>query len=680
MMTASQIRKAERDFAELAEALQKQAQKFFNSELSLVSLDIPAATVWSTYLENIDKDYNGIFRERRYFDANFDKNFINRVGRLAAIDGDSIKSLWDIEISEDSIFTKSLMELKALTSGAKIEREFRATERIAGAKPNVDSYDSSIVWTHFFTEIPSLYVGRTSTLSTTASVFKRSLTEANIADIDTILALIATNAIYRGPEFVQLLTYWKTDINAYQNAGNKDAFLWSNVIKRGEALHYRNTAIGSLISNLYDGDDLETAVKKFEAVVAPSNYKRPSALITPQMIEEAKAKLDELGYSDSIYRRTATISDIPANHVLFTSQEARSLSVFDDLTSDAKASTAKVDTDKIKEIQLDELLAKLPELAKVELLPTYSLHANRVVMTAAQDASAPSMFKWDNSLAWAYINNGGGADAIKSRVKDVGGNVDGDIRISLSWHNADDLDLSMASLMHRQHIYFGNKQSFGGKLDVDMNVSTGGSKFDDEHPVENIAFENESDMVNGSYIVRVRNFNRRSNKNYGFDLQVEINGKIQTYTYANSFREKNEPTPMLRIEKNNGKYTIRILDDGLKLQSVTNPTEDKFIEVKSIMLSPNYWGDNAVGNKHVILTTEDYDVTEPVHGFFNEYLTPELEKNRKVTATLASKLMITDGLENALRGYGFSSTMGANFIIRVTTQKGRQQLVHVTVK
>ena len=54
MMTASQIRKAERDFAELAKALQKQAQKFFNSELPLVSLDIPAVTVWSTYLDYID--------------------------------------------------------------------------------------------------------------------------------------------------------------------------------------------------------------------------------------------------------------------------------------------------------------------------------------------------------------------------------------------------------------------------------------------------------------------------------------------------------------------------------------------------------------------------------------------------------------------------------------------------
>ena len=40
MMTASQIRKAERDFAELAEALQKQAQKFFNSELSTYDLHL----------------------------------------------------------------------------------------------------------------------------------------------------------------------------------------------------------------------------------------------------------------------------------------------------------------------------------------------------------------------------------------------------------------------------------------------------------------------------------------------------------------------------------------------------------------------------------------------------------------------------------------------------------------
>ena len=680
MMTQIQLQKADRDFTELAEALQEQAHKLFNSGLPLVTLDVDKSTLWSTYLENIDKDYNGIFRERRYFDGNYDKNFISRIGKLAAINGNSVESIWDIEVSEDSIFTKSLMDLKSLTSTAKIAHEFRVQERVAGAKPNVDSLDSSIIWHHFYTEIPTKYVTGPSTLATTASVFSRAMTEATIEDIDVVLALIESNAIYRGVEFVQALTAWKKDIQEYNAAPSKDVFLWKNAIERKEALHYRNTAIGSLIVNLYNGDDIETAVKKFETVVAPSNYKRPTALITPQMIEEAKAKLDELGYSESIYRRTATISDIPANNVLFTSQETRALSVFDDLASDAKATTAKVDTDNIKEIQLSELLEKLPELSKVELLPTYTLHANRIVMTAAQDSSAPSMFKWDNSLAWAYINNGGGADAIKSRVKDVGGNVDGDIRVSLSWHNADDLDLSMESLMHRRYIYYGNKLSFGGKLDVDMNVSTGGNRFDDENPVENIYFENESDMANGSYVVCVHNFNQRSNQNVGFDLQVEINGKIQTYTYAKRFLAAYNPTPMLRIEKNNDKYNIRILDDGLTLQTVVNPSEDKFIEVKSIMLSPNYWDDNAVGNKHVILTTDDFTVTEPVHGFFNEYLTPELEKNRKVTATLATKLMITDGLENALRGYGFSSTMDANFIIRVTTQKGRQQLVKVSVK
>lgn len=64
--------------------------------------------------------------------------------------------------------------------------------------------------------------------------------------------------------------------------------------------------------------------------------------------------------------------------------------------------------------------------------------------------------------------------------------------------------------------------------------------------------------------------------------------------------------------------------------------------------------------------TDDYEINKPVSGFYNEFLVPELESNRKVTAVLSDKLKISEGYEDALRGYGFSETMKTEFIVKVT--------------
>ena len=55
----------------------------------------------------------------------------------------------------------------------------------------------------------------------------------------------------------------------------------------------RNTAIGTLLTDLSDGTPLEIAVKAFEAKVAPTNYKRTTALITPGMVKEAMKTIAE---------------------------------------------------------------------------------------------------------------------------------------------------------------------------------------------------------------------------------------------------------------------------------------------------------------------------------------------------------------------------------------------------
>ena len=64
-----------------------------------------------------------------------------------------------------------------------------------------------------------------------------------------------------------------------ENITNLENYCW---------LHYdnpiakiRNTAMGTLLINLSEGMDLEKAVRQYENIMAPSNYKRPLIVSRP---------------------------------------------------------------------------------------------------------------------------------------------------------------------------------------------------------------------------------------------------------------------------------------------------------------------------------------------------------------------------------------------------------------
>ena len=452
-----------------------------------------------------------------------------------------------------------------------------------------------------------------------------------------------------------------------------EEYLWFKAIQHGRSIGYRSTVIGTLISDLYDGVELEKAIHSYESKVAPHNYKRPKSIVTTKMVEEAKETLEKLGFLDSIYRRPAKLTDIPSNKILFTSQEQKAFNVFDDMTKDSKASTKKSKVEDAKEMSIHELLNELKDLQKLELLPTYSLQANQIVLTEAKNQEAPSPFLWSNTLSWAYINSDT-ADAVTMRVKNAGGNVEGDVRVSLSWDNRDDLDLSISKNNNNYNqIYFGNRRAFGGELDIDANAHT----IMDE-PVENIFWKSIDDLPNGKYSVKVNNFNKRTNQNQGFTLQFATTKEIQTFTYTNNDVNKKE---LLVFEKENHKVNLIYTSDELKNQGKTI-SGDKFIEIKNVLMSPNTW-DKEIGNKHFILLTDDVEVNEPVRGFFNEQLNSQLTPHRKVTEILGSKLKIEAAefeSNDVAKGYGFSETMDANLILRLTYSNGRKELVHVSIK
>jgi hypothetical protein len=116
---------------------------------------------------------------------------------------------------------------------------------------------------------------------------------------------------------------------------------------------------------------------------------------------------------------------------------------------------------------------------------------------------------------------------------------------------------------------------------------------------------------------------------------------------------------------------------GASSQGVWALKTETFIKVNAVTLSPNYWGENAVGNKHTFFVLDGAKNDELTRGFYNEFLHPRLEPHRKVFEVIADKTKCQP-TEGQLSGLGFSSTKKESFILRA--QQGRKQRVfNVTV-
>ena len=98
------------------------------------------------------------------------------------------------------------------------------------------------------------------------------------------------------------MTEFRSLQNRWTQATDRRASVFANAMNA--AARFRNTVIGTLDQDLSAGVDLEQAVRSFEAKVAPQNYQRPTALITPGMVKAAMKTIAELGSEESLQRRS----------------------------------------------------------------------------------------------------------------------------------------------------------------------------------------------------------------------------------------------------------------------------------------------------------------------------------------------------------------------------------------
>jgi hypothetical protein len=100
---------------------------------------------------------------------------------------------------------------------------------------------------------------------------------------------------------------------------------------------------------------------------------------------------------------------------------------------------------------------------------------------------------------------------------------------------------------------------------------------------------------------------------------------------------------------------------------------ETFVPVDTIMLSPNHWDGQTVGNKHWFFMLKGCISPEETRGIYNEFLRSDLEEHRKVFEVLGSRMRCPVS-QKQLSGLGFSSTKSETIVVRVSGQDINRQL------
>ena len=674
------------EFTEMRDKLIEHFNEMVKDIDHLFEVAVDKDELWNLYLDSFPAGTNEIYRERRWHDCSCCRQFIKTIGNAVVIKDNQIETIWDFR-TDDTTYQPVLNALSAYIKSHAVSDIYVSKFKKIGTLQNYEEMENGQMheWTHFFVEFPDRLVDKSSRsegdvkggFRDTRNVFKRSLDEIDMDSLDTIFELINSNTLYKGEEWKGALTEfrkYKKEYDKLTSDSEKELYAWEKSVKAGIAIgRIRNHSIGTLLVNVSEGMDLDTAVKKYEQIVAPSNYKRPKAIFTKKMLEDAKKTITELGYMDSLQRRFANLNDITINNVLFSNKSAArrmvgSDDIFGQMEKDVVVSPKKFS--KVEEISAQDFIDKvLPTAKEIEAFVENKHEKNFVSMIAPVSTDAKTMFKWNNGLSWAYSGNITDSD-MKQNVKAAGGNVDGVLRFSSMWNEGqnDNSDLDAhCKEPDGNEIYFGNCRKpdasrCGGQLDVDITRPM--EQMVGKPSVENITWADMSHMKPGVYKFFVHQYAARGSK--GFKAEVEFNGEIYSFEY-NKPVSGNVQVAEVTLDEN-GNFSIKeklVGNSSVSSREIWGVNTNQFVPVSVISYSPNYFDEQeGIGHRHLFFFLKDCVNTEEPNGFYLEFLDNDLMKHKRVFEALGAKCHVED-TDDQLSGIGFSMTKRAELVVKV---------------
>lgn len=631
------------NFKPFSEAVHKRYSDLAKGELFVADVE----DIFGTYLAAFPAGANPIFRERTVYDCQCCKQFIRKLGTVIAISEDGkIQSVWD-DLDLPHPFNEVAMRLSNIVKQAPIRTVFRSKEKSYGLDHNYDTKTNER-WEHFHGQVAAKHYSKDAATKrgeqeAIFQVLKRGLTELKSEDMDAVIDLIDSNSLYRGGEHRASVVEFR---DLQRKFDGSDIFVWNHLASR--AARFRNTVIGTLLVDLAEGKPLEDAVRMFESKVAPANYKRPIALITAKMVEQAVETLQKLGLEGAVHRRFARLSDVSVNNVLFVDNSVRG--TMKDGIAGLLADSVKpkvVNVKNAEAVTIQNFLSDVVTVATTLDVLVQNKHAGNFVSLTGGDGPE-RLFKWNNNFAWSY--DGEVTDSIKQRVKAAGGNVNALLRVSLGWFNWDDLDIH-CQMPNGVNIGYSNK---AGILDVDMNAA---GRQDSRTPVENLAFNT---LMDGTYRIFVNNYMKKESIDVGFNIEVEHQGVRQEFNHSKAVGNGKSVDAVWLTVKDGRLVEVKagpeMVGGNMSSEKWSIKTET-LVPVSILMNSPNHWDDQEVGAKHWFFMLKGCKNPDAVRGIYNEFLRSDLDKHRKVFEVLGSKTKCQP-TDDQISGVGFSSARG----------------------
>lgn len=676
-------------FKDFVKAIQKNLQQMSKDSSKLFTVNVDTEELYNLYLDSFPAGTNEIYRERREYDCSCCRHFIRDVGNVVSIKNGELHTIWGINPVSDDKYNVVAAALDAYVKQKAVSGVFLKKEKRIGTPENREMLPTGKInkYEHFFVDLPEICIfkecyghtleGDLSQFRDVRNVFKRSLDEISKESVDTVLELIAQNSLYKGAEWKKQLTEFKNYQKEYKRLTDeqKELWTWEKSIVAGAVIgKIRNHSIGTLLVNISEGMDLDLAVRKYEQIVAPVNYKRPKAIFTKKMLEDAKKTITELGYMDSLQRRFATLDDITVNNILFSNKDAAkritgAMDLFDEMEQDVAIDPKRFS--KVEEISAEDFIKNvLPVAKELEVYLENKHIQNMVSLIAPEVADAKTMFKWNNGMSWAYIGNITDSD-IKENVKAAGGSVTGIVRFSIQWNDGNgkdnsDLDAHCLEPQGGDHIYFSHKISryTGGELDIDITDPIYQCKSNGGVAVENITYPSKERMKPGTYKFYVNQYSFRNSQ--GFKAEVEVNGEIHSYEYNTPVRGNVDVAEVILDQSGNFKVVDKLPGNCATIsKDVWGIKTLQFTPVSVVCYSPNYWDEQkGIGHQHLFFMLKDCINPEEPNGYYNEFLKPELEQHRRVFEALGAKAHVKD-VDDQLSGVGFSLTKRNDLIIKV---------------